>query len=51
MKNIWKKCWKILTEMPAHLPADQLHKLNELRKEGVLTDAEFAAQKEKLLAT
>jgi hypothetical protein len=29
--------------------ADQLHKLNELRKEGVLTDQEFSEQKEKLL--
>ena len=29
--------------------ADQLHKLNELRKEGVLTDEEFNEQKEKLL--
>jgi len=31
--------------------ADQLHKLNELRKEGVLTDEEFQLQKEKLLAS
>ena len=31
--------------------ADQLHKLNELRKEGVLTDEEFYEQKEKLLNT
>jgi hypothetical protein len=30
--------------------ADQLLKLNELRKEGVLTDEEFATQKEKLLS-
>lgn len=29
--------------------ADQLHKLNELRKEGVLTNEEFSLQKEKLL--
>jgi hypothetical protein len=29
--------------------ADQILKLNELRKEGVLTDEEFAIQKEKLL--
>jgi hypothetical protein len=29
--------------------ADQLQKLNELRKEGVLTDVEFQQQKEKLL--
>ena len=31
--------------------ADQLHKLNELRKDGVLTDEEFTMQKEKLLNT
>jgi hypothetical protein len=31
------------------LVADQLYKLNELRKEGVLTDEEFNVQKEKLL--
>lgn len=29
--------------------ADQLHKLNELRKDGVLTEDEFTQQKEKLL--
>jgi len=29
--------------------ADQLHKLNELRKDGVLTDDEFESQKYKLL--
>jgi signal transduction histidine kinase len=30
--------------------ADQLLKLNELRKEGVLTEEEFATQKERLLS-
>ncbi len=35
---------------PSSVP-DQLHKLNELRKEGVLTDEEFNQQKEKLLNT
>ena len=29
--------------------ADQLHKLSELKDKGVLTDAEFQAQKAKLL--
>ena len=32
-----------------HTVADQLLKLNELRKEGILTDSEFQQQKEKLL--
>ncbi len=31
-------------------PADELEKLVKLRDQGVLTDAEFAAQKERLLA-
>ena len=31
-------------------PADQLAKLADLRAQGVLTDAEFEAQKAKLLA-
>ena len=31
------------------MAADELAKLNELRAAGVLTDAEFAAQKAKLL--
>jgi hypothetical protein len=30
-------------------PADELHKLNELREKGALTDAEFASAKAKLL--
>jgi hypothetical protein len=30
--------------------ADELLKLNELRKDGALTDEEFLAQKEKLLS-
>lgn len=35
--------------IPQATVAEQLHQLNELRKEGVLTDEEFNAQKEKLL--
>src|SRR4029077_2304616 len=30
-------------------PADELHKLNELREKGALTDAEFQQAKDKLL--
>jgi hypothetical protein len=30
-------------------PADELHKLNDLREKGVLTDAEFESAKAKLL--
>jgi len=35
-------------KQPANV-ADELFKLNELRKEGVLSEEEFAAQKQKLL--
>ena len=31
--------------------ADQLHKLADLKEQGVLTDAEFEAQKAKILAS
>ena len=31
--------------------ADQLHKLADLKSQGVLTDAEFEAQKAKILAS
>jgi membrane protease subunit (stomatin/prohibitin family) len=34
---------------PAEDPLDRLEKLNELRQSGALTDAEFEAQKKKLL--
>ncbi|MCF8448952.1 MAG: SHOCT domain-containing protein [Taibaiella sp.] len=34
---------------PALSVAEELTKLNELRKEGVITDDEFAIQKERLL--
>ena len=37
------------TAAPATAPADQLAKLAELKDKGVLTDAEFNAQKAKLL--
>jgi heme exporter protein D len=35
---------------PGASPADELAKLGELKAQGVLTDAEFAAQKAKLLS-
>jgi putative oligomerization/nucleic acid binding protein len=34
---------------PAPDPIDQIKELNELRAQGILTDAEFAAEKKKLL--
>ena len=36
---------------PGESSADQLHKLAELKSQGVLTDAEFEAQKAKILAS
>ncbi|KAB2584139.1 hypothetical protein BS297_17095 [Rhodococcus erythropolis] len=36
--------------MSSDLIADELRKLAELRKEGILTDPEFQEQKAKLLA-
>ena len=36
---------------PGESSADQLHKLADLRSQGVLTDAEFEAQKAKILAS
>jgi hypothetical protein len=36
---------------PAPDPIEQLKGLGELREQGVLTDAEFAAQKAKILGT
>ena len=35
---------------PGETTADQLHKLADLKSQGVLTDAEFEAQKAKILA-
>jgi hypothetical protein len=39
------------TDKPAGLVADELRKLADLRSEGVLTEAEFAAAKERLLGS
>ena len=36
---------------PGETSADQLHKLADLKTQGVLTDAEFEAQKAKILAS
>ena len=36
---------------PGESSADQLHKLADLKSQGVLTDAEFEAQKAKILAS
>jgi Phospholipase_D-nuclease N-terminal/Short C-terminal domain len=36
---------------PGETTADQLHKLADLKSQGVLTDAEFDAQKAKILAS
>jgi hypothetical protein len=36
---------------PGETSADQLHKLADLKSQGVLTDAEFEAQKAKILAS
>jgi len=36
---------------PGESSADQLHKLADLKTQGVLTDAEFEAQKAKILAS
>jgi uncharacterized membrane protein YcjF (UPF0283 family) len=36
---------------PGETTADQLHKLADLKTQGVLTDAEFEAQKAKILAS
>ena len=36
---------------PGESTADQLHKLADLKSQGVLTDAEFEAQKAKILAS
>ena len=36
---------------PGETAADQLHKLADLKSQGVLTDAEFEAQKAKILAS
>jgi hypothetical protein len=36
---------------PGESSADQLHKLADLKEQGVLTDAEFEAQKAKILAS
>ena len=36
---------------PGETTADQLHKLADLKSQGVLTDAEFEAQKAKILAS
>ena len=36
---------------PGETSADQLHKLADLKSQGVLTDAEFDAQKAKILAS
>ncbi len=36
---------------PGASSADQLKKLADLKEQGVLTDAEFEAQKSKILAT
>ena len=36
---------------PGETSADQLHKLADLKSQGVLTDAEFEAQKSKILAS
>jgi hypothetical protein len=36
---------------PARDPIDQLKELAELKSQGILTDAEFAAQKAKILAS
>ena len=35
---------------PGESSADQLHKLADLKSQGVLTDAEFEAQKAKILS-
>jgi len=36
---------------PGETTADQLHKLADLKAQGVLTDAEFETQKAKILAS
>jgi hypothetical protein len=36
---------------PGNSTADQLSKLSDLKSQGVLTDAEFEAQKSKILAS
>jgi len=41
-----KPCNKLVAQT-----ADQLHKLADLKDKGVLTDAEFEAQKAKLLGS
>jgi hypothetical protein len=43
---------RVISPVPASKPdiVDQLTKLDALRARGVLTDAEFAAEKAKLLA-
>ena len=40
-----------VAEQPAENPYDQLRELKELLDQGVLTQAEFDAQKRKILAT
>ena len=51
----------IVVNVPSHTPtaaanngqnlSDQLHKLNDLKEKGILTDEEFNAQKAKVLST
>ena len=46
-----KKHFDSYIRQEAHTtPADELHKLNELREKGALSDAEFQKAKDKLLA-
>lgn len=46
-----QKMFEVADRATSTLAADQLFKLNELRKEGVLTEEEFQSQKQKILNT
>ena len=42
---------EIPSSAPAPDPVERIKELNELREQGILTDEEFSAEKQKLLAT